>query len=283
MTESIITISLVGLVTGFIFSMPIAGPISILVTSNALKGKLRYCNLVTAGASFADFIYVFIAVFGLTKLYVHYKPAIPYILIAGAIFLLILGYRVIKTRLDLEHLDEKIHLSKAIKKKGNGGFYTGFMVNFLNPTLFLGWLTSSFFVITLAASLGLNTGGLDNSIDRSVQEMNTVEGKKMDKPDMLSRFSFDSVQIQKQETNQQEAVTYPKHFHLLISLSYAFFLSMGSIIWFYLLALFIGRFRMHINIKILNALINSLGVVLCFFGAYLGYKGVLMLIAIFSH
>ena len=69
MVESLITMSIAGFLTGFIFSMPIAGPISIMITSNALKGRLRYCNLFNLGASFGDFIYVFIAVFGLTKLY----------------------------------------------------------------------------------------------------------------------------------------------------------------------------------------------------------------------
>ena len=97
MTESLITISLVGLLAGFILSMPVAGPISILVTSNALKGRLRYCNLVTIGASFADFVYVFIAVFGLTKLYSFYKPFIPYLLSAGAVFLLFVGYKIFRT------------------------------------------------------------------------------------------------------------------------------------------------------------------------------------------
>ena len=52
MLESILTISIAGLLAGFIFSMPIAGPISILITSNALKGRLRYCNLVNLGASY---------------------------------------------------------------------------------------------------------------------------------------------------------------------------------------------------------------------------------------
>ena len=75
MWESIITIAITGLFAGFIFAMPIAGPISILITSNALKGRLRYCNLVSLGASVADFTFVFIAVFGLTRLYSLYAPA----------------------------------------------------------------------------------------------------------------------------------------------------------------------------------------------------------------
>src|ERR1700685_1828448 len=110
MTESIITLSIVGLLVGFIFSVPVAGPVSILITSNALKGQLRYCNLVTIGASLADFIYVFAAVFGLTNFYSIYKPFIPYVLLLGTLFLLFLGYKISKTKLDIEHTDDKPHL-----------------------------------------------------------------------------------------------------------------------------------------------------------------------------
>ena len=64
MTESIITISVAGLMAGIIFSMPIAGPISILITTNAIKGKASYCNRVNLGAAFGTFTYVFFAVYG---------------------------------------------------------------------------------------------------------------------------------------------------------------------------------------------------------------------------
>ena len=89
---------------GVVFSMPISGPISILITSNALKGRLRYCNLATIGASFADFVYVFGAVFGLTNFYSLYKPVIPYVLLVGTLFFLFLGYKISKTNVDLEHI-----------------------------------------------------------------------------------------------------------------------------------------------------------------------------------
>ena len=160
MFESILTISIAGLLAGFIFSMPIAGPISILITSNALKGRLRYCNLVSLGASIADFTYVFVAVFGLTKLYSFIQPIIPYMFAVGSLFFFYLGYKIFRTKIDIEHLEDKSHLAEKIEKRERGGFYTGFMINFLNPTLFIGVLTSSFFVISLIASMGFHTGGL---------------------------------------------------------------------------------------------------------------------------
>jgi threonine/homoserine/homoserine lactone efflux protein len=277
MFESIITISIAGLLAGFIFSMPIAGPISILITSNALKGRTRYCNLVSIGASIADFTYVFIAVFGLTKLYSLYKPFIPYILSAGSIFFLFLGYKIIRTKIDIEHLEDKSHLTEKIEKRERGAFYTGFMINFLNPTLFIGVLTSSFFVISLIAALGLHTGGLAGRMDQNVKEINIINGKKTESPQGFSFQQLDHMQIGKNKNRQPDRTTYPAYFHLIISICYALFLSVGSIIWFYLMTFLIVHFRRRINIKIITVFVRSLGIVLWLFGLYFGYLGVNML------
>ena len=271
MIESIITISIAGLLAGIIFSMPIAGPISILITSNALKGRLRYCNLVNLGASFADFTYVFIAVYGLTKLYSLYKPAIPYIFSFGSILLFFLGYKIFRTKIDIEHLEDKSVIAEKIKKRERGAFYTGCMINFLNPTLFIGWLTSSFFVISFIATLGFDTGGLAIKIDQNVKEINNIEGVKIENSQVLSIKQFDNIQIHKNKDHQAEQTEFPHYFHLIISICYAFFISVGSIIWFYLLAFFIVRYRQRINIKIVSVFIKSLGVILCLFGLYFGY------------
>ncbi len=252
MVESIITIAVAGLLAGFIFSMPIAGPVSILITSNALKGRQRYCILVSIGASIADFIYVFIAVFGLTKLYSFYKPVIPYIFAVGSILFFYLGYRIISTKIDIENLEDKTHLTEKIQKKEKGAFYTGFMINFLNPTLFIGVLTSSFLVISLIASLGLHTGGLAGKMDRNVREISKIDGRKIENSKVLPIEQFDNFQKLKSKDHQQDQTTYKAYFHFVISICYAFFISIGGIIWFYLMSFMIVRFRQRINIKVIS-------------------------------
>ena len=279
MIESIITISVAGFLAGFIFSMPIAGPISILITSNALKGRLRYCLLVSIGSFIADFTYVFVAVFGLTKLYSFYKPAIPYIFAVGSLFFFYLGYRIIGTKLDIESLRDKSHLTEKIQKRGKGAFFTGFMINFLNPTLFIGLLTSSFFVISLVASLGLNTGGLAGIMDHNVKEISNIEGRKIEVSKSLPPEKFDYVKKLFGNVHQQDDTIYPQYFHLVISICYAFFISLGSIIWLYLLSLMLVRFRLRINVRIISAFIRSLGVVLCMFGFFFIYLSTKMFIA----
>ncbi len=279
MSESLITISIAGLIAGFVFSMPIAGPISILVTSNALKGRLKYCNLLTIGASLADLVYVFIAVYGITRFYSWYKPAIPYLMGACSLFIILIGYNIFRTKIDPEHFDDKIHIPERIKKEARGGFYTGLLVNFINPTIFFGWLTTSFIIISVVSSLGFNTGGLNSMIDQNITEINSIGGKVIEKPSLPGYLTFDTLQIFRKEIPVQNSeITPTRNFHLLISLCFAFSLSLGSIIWFYLLALFIFRCRNKISIKIINLVINSLGILLCFFGMFIAYKTLNMIL-----
>ena len=278
MTESIITMSVAGLLAGIVFSMPIAGPVSILITTNALKGRINYCNKVNAGASLATFTYVFFAVYGLTKLYPYYKPAIPYLFFFCSVFLFILGIIIFRTKFDIEHIEEKNNISVKVKKMEKGGFYTGCIINFMNPTLFFGWLTSTFLVISFVSSLGFSTGELDNFVNQSVKEISSLNSSAADELKDLTNdnyFMEENRMIKQKPTVNAE---FPKYFHLIISLIYAFFIATGSIIWFYFLAMFLGHFRKKINIRYLSLFVKSLGIVLCFFGLYFGYLATEMLL-----
>ena len=279
MTESLITMSIVGFIAGFIFSMPVAGPISIMITSNALKGNFRYCKQLTIGASIADFVYVFIAVFGLTKLYSSYKPVIPYLLAAGSIFILFISYKIYKTRIDLEHLDEKIHIPEKIKKTTTGGFYTGLLVNLLNPTLFFGWVSMTFLIISIIASLGFNTGGLDSKMNQNINEINNIRGTNIETPQVPSYLQFDTLDILKKEIPKiNNSSISPKNFHLLISLFYSISLAFGTIVWFYLLVVLLARFRDKINVVILNQIIKGMGILLILLSIFLFYTSIKMLL-----
>lgn len=280
MIESIITISIAGFLAGFILSMPIAGPISAIIASNALKGRLRYCNRVNIGASFADFTYVFLAVYGLSRLYSFYKPFIPYMYSIGAFLLLYLGYRIINTKIDIENFEDKSHIIKRTEKKERGAFYTGFMINFLNPTLFLGWFTSSFLVISFIASMGFHTGGLEVKIDQNLKEISDSKGENKDVSEVLEFKQLDRFQINKSKAIAEKPPEFPPYFHLIISLCYALFIAIGSITWFYLLTFIIVRYRQHINIRVLSSFVIILGILLCIFGLYFGYQAAGMFLQI---
>jgi threonine/homoserine/homoserine lactone efflux protein len=278
-TEHLITISVIGLVAGFIFSMPIAGPISILVTSNALKGKLRYCNLLAIGSSLADFIYVLLGVYGITHFFTEYKGLIPYILGAGSVFVFYIGIKIIRTKLDTEHIEEEAHLVEQQDKKHKGAFYTGFMINLLNPTLFFGWLVSSFVILSFAASLGFDTGGLNESIDKDLTQIEKADSSLKSRPEMPSYIQFDTLQVFKRENRERvKPEQLPQNFHLLVSTFYSAFLSAGSMLWFILLAVILSRFRKRIDIRILNWVIRILGIVMCFSGLFFAWSAVKMLL-----
>ena len=272
---SLITLSLVGLLVGFIFSMPIAGPISILITSNALDGKVRYCNLAALGASVADFIYVFCAVFGLTRFYSFLKPAIPYVLLTGMLFLLFLGHKISKTRIDLGHINDNSNLPQI--KKDRNGFLTGFLLNFLNPTLFFGWLTSSFIVISIVSSLGFSTDGLDQRVDNSFNAINKKGEDTALRKKALSYLHLDPVKPLKPNPSNQGSSKASKYFSLMSSLLYAFFLAAGGVLWFFSMAFILAKNRHKVNIKVINIVIRSLGWALYLFGLFLGYHAVSLL------
>jgi threonine/homoserine/homoserine lactone efflux protein len=265
MTESLITISVVGFIAGFIFSMPVAGPISILITSNALKGKSKYCYLAAVGSSFADFTYVFLAVLGLTEFYKYYQPVIPYILLVGSVFLFYVGYKIAKTNLKLESISNADQLNEKIKAKG--GFWTGFLINFLNPTLFIGWLTSSFISISLVASLGFNMGGLDSSVTRNVNEINKINNE-------IDSSLVISTTLPVVSKAAVKVASPGKHYPIIVSSFYAFFLALGSILWFVMFTRFILKNRYRLNINLINKVINILGIILIFFSIYLAGRGI---------
>jgi threonine/homoserine/homoserine lactone efflux protein len=268
MLESIFTISVASLIAGIIFAMPIAGPISILIVSSALNGRKRFSYQASIGAGVADFFIIFVAIYGVTKLYSYYKPVIPYLLLAGSVFLFYLAIKIFRTPVSLETFGEPLQIAEKIKEKGRSGFYTGFMLNMLNPTLLITGLISAFFLLSLVASLGFNTGGLEKAVNSKMNEISTVERPVFDERLQTEIFQFDRAP----EAAEEES--YPSYFQLLISISYAFFISLGGIIWFIFITWILTRYRRLMNIRILSGIIKIMAIILGGLSIYFGYLGV---------
>jgi len=266
MTESFIVIFLLGLFAGFFFSVPIAGPISILITSNALKGRMRFCLRTALGGAIVEFFYVFIAVFGLTSFFGYYQSLIPYILIIGSMFLLVVAIKIIKTKLTIDDIQkEKVVKSKL---KNTGGFRTGLFLNFTNPSLFLGWFTSSFLLLSFASSIGLNTGGLDIMMHKNVKSIEEITGEKFEKLDELNK----EFKLKKQNPESGKTLS-----PIILSLTYAATVGLGSYIWFYILTHFLIKYKEKLKIQWLNGLIKILGLFLLGITGYLVYEGIRLL------
>lgn len=262
--ESAITIIVIGFVAGFILSIPVAGPINILITSNALLGKLRYCLKVALGAAVIEFFYVLIIVFGIVSLYELYKPFVPYILIIGSLVLIVVGVRVMRTKFNLTNVNLKEIVKDKIANKG--GFLTGILINITNPSLFLGWLSSTFIIFSLASSLNLNTGGLDLIVKENldtIKKMNSngqVENKI--NSDIMERFN----------NNHKGNVLNP----FVLSFIYAGSLSIGSLVWLNFYTRFIVKFRNRLKISVISWIIRILGFGLILIGIFLAYNAIEM-------
>jgi len=274
MIESLITISLVGLVAGIVFSMPIAGPVSILITSHGLRGQLRYCITASVGAAIVDFVLCFVAVHGFTRLFGFLVDFVPYILFFGAIVLFIIGFRIVRARFDFNHLDLKqpVGLRHFRKVREKSGFWTGMFLNASNPTLFFGWLTSSAVVMSFVSSVGFNVGGIDNVIGNNIVIVNSFANhhpvaKEMIHPAKVPRIVEAKTPIFQHK--QENPGPSPKLFHWLFSLSYAFFVALGTTIWFSVFSYFLVRNRTKLKVELISKVIHVLGILLCTFAVYL--------------
>ncbi len=263
MLVDILTVGFTGLLVGVFFSMPIAGPISIIITSNALKGKLLFCQRTALGAAIVETVYVLIAVYGIATLYAYYKPVIPYVLVIGSIFIFSIAIKIIRTKLRVDKMSpETLSFDKV---RNRGGFRTGMLLNLTNPTLFIGWLVSSFMVFSFLASIGLQTGGLEQALNNNIEAVSKIAGDEFKKPELPDK----PVKVQPSENSKSSLI--------LLSVIYAFTVGLGGFLWFYFYSKFIVAHREKLNLHFLNRLIQILGIFLAGLALYLFYQGLKLL------
>jgi len=264
MLESIITITLLGLFAGFFFSMPVAGPISIVVVSNALKGNLRFCLRTALGASIAEMFYVFAAISGISVLYTNFKFVIPYVIIGGSLFLIFVAYKVTQTKMEIDNVDD----GKVKRKpKDSGGFRTGFILNATNPSLFINWLAASFMLFSFASSIGLNTGGLNFVVQDNVESIKEIADEEFEE------LNFENTP----HLPEEEPGTENSNFSLFLGGLYALGEAFGTYFWFSFFSRFLIKHRSKVNVKFINIAIKLLGIVLFGMAGFLIYKAITLI------
>lgn len=267
MFPDILNLLVVGFAAGFVFSMPVAGPVSILITSSALKGKLRFCQRTALGASIAEFVYVFIGLVGIKSLYEFYRPFIPYLLIVGAIFLLIVSIKVVRTKLNFGALNKKEIVSD--REKNKGGLRTGLILNFTNPALFISWLASSFLIFSLMSSFHLSTGGLNLLVEENVSSISEMSGGSFEKLKEIEK-EFDKAELPAGKQDNEISV-------LVLATVYSAAIAFGGFIWLSLFSSLVVKYRYKLNINIINIIIKLLGLVLIIISFYLIYKAIIFI------
>jgi threonine/homoserine/homoserine lactone efflux protein len=127
-----------GLLLGLILSISI-GPVIFAIIKQSLTNGKRSGYAFVAGVSSSDFILLFICnVFtSLFNLVLNHKSSIA---LAGAGFLLLMGlYTLFFKKLKLENMGiDGVNKSMSIKDLVSS-YFSGFLMNTLNPSVFLFW------------------------------------------------------------------------------------------------------------------------------------------------
>jgi threonine/homoserine/homoserine lactone efflux protein len=133
-----LTVALLGFVFGFIGSMPVAGPIAILVFGRGLEGRFRSGVYLAIGAAIAESVYAYLAYWGFSELLSLHPWVEPVTRTVAAVLLIGLGLHFTFGRKKTQEIDPELVEQK--KNVGNKrSFLLGFTVTALNPTLIATW------------------------------------------------------------------------------------------------------------------------------------------------
>ena len=127
-----------GVLLGFILSISI-GPVIFAIIKQSLTNGKRSGYAFVAGVSSSDFVLLFICNFftSLFNLVLNHKSTIA---LAGAGFLLLMGlYTLFLKKLKLENMgtdgvNKRVHIKDLVSS-----YFSGFLMNTLNPSVFLFW------------------------------------------------------------------------------------------------------------------------------------------------
>jgi threonine/homoserine/homoserine lactone efflux protein len=141
----------IAFVFSFLGSMPIAGPIAVIVLSRGLDNKPRSGFFIALGAALVESIYAGLAFLGLTAMLARYPLLVPISRLAGCLILVGLGIAFIVRRQKPDAPASQPE-SKQDATTSLGSAFIGISVTAVNPTLLVTW--------TAAVSAAQSTGFL---------------------------------------------------------------------------------------------------------------------------
>ena len=126
--------AMLGFAIGFVGSIPIAGPIAVLVLRRGLEDRARSAMYLALGAALAEGGYAYLAFWGFAAYLTRYSWIEPTSHAAAAVLLIGLGLRF------LRRPDGEPPRSMPDPRTGNkGAFLLGLTITALNPALIAGW------------------------------------------------------------------------------------------------------------------------------------------------
>jgi threonine/homoserine/homoserine lactone efflux protein len=126
--------ALLGFCFGFIGSMPVAGPIAVLVFGRGLEDRARNGLFLASGAAIAESIYAYLAFWGFSAFLARYPWIEPTSRVAAAVILTGLGIHFYRKQPSAEGV------TPPVRGVGNKrSFFLGLTITALNPTLIASW------------------------------------------------------------------------------------------------------------------------------------------------
>ena len=141
------TPTLLGFLFGFIGSMPISGPISLLVFHRGLHARYRDGWAIGLGGAIAEGIYCGLAIYGLTTLLEGFTFLEPLAKGMGILLLLVVGLYFMVVH---QENREESRIAQRATSSWIGQFLVGFSVAALNPTLIFTWSMTAAMLYSLA-------------------------------------------------------------------------------------------------------------------------------------
>lgn len=127
--------ALLGFAFGFVGSMPVAGPVAILVVGRGIEDRLRSGVYLALGAAIAESAYAYFAYWGFSELLTRYGWIEPLSRALAAVILIALGLRF-----TLKHMTPEARPEGADLNVGNKrSFLLGMTITALNPALMATW------------------------------------------------------------------------------------------------------------------------------------------------
>lgn len=155
---SILAAALIGYTLGFVGSVPLTGPIALLVFNRGLQGKIPHGIAVGVGGAVGESAYIAMAVTGVGALLEAYPMASAGLKAFSALILIAFGlYFLIKPPSDQDESDDDQAGDTPIVGWG-ADFAKGVTISAFNPILLLNW-TAAVAVVYSMTGLSLEVWG----------------------------------------------------------------------------------------------------------------------------
>lgn len=137
----------IGFVLAFVGSMPVAGPIAVIMVGKGLEGQRRPGLYIAIGAAVCEAGYACLAFLGLTAAFGRFPLLVPISRVLGCVILIALGVYFLVRSPKARAADAP----PSSKQPRYGHLALGFSITLFNPTLIITWTAA----VTAAQSTGL--------------------------------------------------------------------------------------------------------------------------------